>query len=140
MTKILIIASLALLSGCASIASGTTQQISVNSSPGGADCDLIREGAKIHHVTTPASPLVNKTKHDITVACSKPRYQDAQAVNKSGVEPWVLGNLIFGGLIGLVIDVSSGAQNHYDETTTLNLTPAPAPAAMQPTTSTKPTS
>lgn len=142
MKLFLIIGSAALLSGCASIASGTTQQIAITSSPAGATCDLSRQGLSIQKLTTPASAFVQKSKYDISVACSKDGFQPTTQVNKSGVEGWVFGNLLFGGIIGLGIDLASGAQNHYDTLMNFNLPVAPAavPVAADHTAITLPTS
>ena len=121
MKRFLVVASAALLSGCASIASGTTQQIAITSSPAGATCDVSRQGLSLQKLITPASAFVQKTKYDISVECSKSGYQNATQVNKSGVEGWTFGNLLFGGVIGLGIDLASGAQNHYDTQMNFNL-------------------
>ena len=45
------------LTGCASIISGTSQTITINSNPPGAQCNLLREGLVIGSVTTPGGGL-----------------------------------------------------------------------------------
>lgn len=134
MKSYIAVTALALLSGCASIASGTTQEIAVTSSPTGATCDVSRQGMTLQQITTPASPMIKKSKYDLSIQCSKSGYQNAAVIDPSGVEPWVFGNILFGGLIGLIIDVSDGAQNHYDTTMNVNLPAniASAPATLEP--------
>jgi uncharacterized protein YceK len=127
------LAVLVLTSGCASIISGTQQNVSVDSNPQGADCALVRDGQTIGNIKTPGSTVIQRTKTDIDVKCTKEGYQATAALNKSGTEPWVFGNIVFGGLIGLAIDLAQGAQNKYDEKTFVNLPTAtgakePAPA------------
>lgn len=122
------------LSSCASIISGTSQEVAINSKPAGAECDIDRDGKTIGHIDqTPGSLVVTRTSSDLLVECSKPGYQDTTAANENDVEAWVLGDLFFGGLIGLGVDAISGAINSYDNSTTVVLdgslaqvTPRPA--------------
>lgn len=112
-----------LLCGCSSIVSGTSQTLTINTSPEGASCELTRKGSIIGRISpTPGSVLVQKTKHDIFVKCSKQGYQDANFTNKSGVEGATFGNIVLGGGIGWAIDSASGADNHYEEVMNITLT------------------
>ncbi len=124
-------AALLLVSGCASIISGTTQEVAINSSPDGATCDITRDGVRVQQVVTPASTIVQRTNHDLLVACRKPGYQAATATDPSGLEPWVFGNLLAGGVIGLVVDLSTGADNKYASPASIVLQPSPPPVAQQ---------
>ena len=113
------------LSGCASIASGTTQTLQISSNPDKASCNLEREGKVIGSVSsTPGGVMVEKTKHDITVKCSKDGYQTSTGYMHSGVEGSTWGNIILGGGIGWAIDSARGADNHYPENLTVTLVPA----------------
>ena len=57
------------LSGCASIISGTSQEIKVVTNPPGANCELIREGAVIAHVDqTPGGATI--TSRMLTCGCT----------------------------------------------------------------------
>jgi hypothetical protein len=119
--KILFIAVI-LLSGCSSIVSGTSQTLTINTSPEGADCAVVREGRVIGRVSpTPSSIVVQKTKHDITVECTKAGYQKATYYNKSDVEGATFGNIVLGGGIGWAIDSASGADNKYTEIMNITL-------------------
>lgn len=121
------------LSGCASIVSGTSQEIKVVTNPPGASCALEREGGVIARVEqTPGGVTIKKTKHDITLKCNKEGYQEATYLNHSGAEGATFGNMVLGGGIGWAIDSASGADNKYDGVVNLTLTPsnaAPAPGA-----------
>lgn len=111
-------------SACSSIIEGTSQTITLNTNPSGADCALYREGIVIGRVNpTPGSVVVEKTKHDITIKCVKEGYQEATYLNNSGVAGATFGNIILGGGIGWAIDSASGADNQYE--TPVNLTLAP---------------
>ena len=57
----------------------------LNTNPPGADCGLYRQGLRIGTVqNAPGVALIEKTKHDLWVACVKPGYQMASYYNKSG--------------------------------------------------------
>jgi hypothetical protein len=114
-----------MVSGCSSVIEGTTQTLSFNSNPSGADCTLTRNGAVIGAVRTPGGLTIKKAKHDITVLCKKDGYQDSTAFLKSDVAGATVGNIILGGGIGWAIDSASGADNKYNENTTVTLVPLP---------------
>lgn len=132
----LVLISSALLGGCSSIIEGTSQTLTFNSNPPGAECTLDRNGVVIGKVTTPAGLVVEKTKHNINVTCRKEGFKESTAFLKSEVAGATFGNILLGGGIGWAIDSASGADNKYQEVTTVTLTPAsgaipstPAPAA-----------
>ena len=110
-------------SGCASIIEGTSQTLTINTNPQSADCTLWREGLAIGQVRTPGGVVVEKTKHDIELKCTKQGYQEATATLPSEIEGATFGNIILGGFIGWGIDSASGADNHYPDATTITLVP-----------------
>jgi hypothetical protein len=111
-----------LLPSCASIIDGHSQVISINTQPPKADCILNRQGYAIGQIdSTPGSMTIEKTRDDISIACTKPGYINAEAINKSGVDGWVFGNIALGGLIGLGVDWGTGAINKYDSQTNIVL-------------------
>ena len=113
-----------LLSACASIVEGTSQNILVNTNPPGAECGLYRKGLRIATVaSTPGSALVNKTKNDIWIVCGKAGYQQATYFNHSGIAGGTFGNIVLGGGVGWAIDSASGADNKYDGTVNMSLIP-----------------
>lgn len=121
--KLLLTASLLLLTGCASIVSGTTQTINVSTTPAGARCELVREGKVFATIaSTPGSVEVDRLKHDITINCSAPGYQTSTYINESGAAGATFGNIILGGGIGWAVDSARGADNSYDENVHINLT------------------
>lgn len=125
MIAVALSAAAALTSGCASIASGTTQTLQIASNPDKAHCDLHREDKVIGAVSsTPGGVVVEKTKHDITVKCRKEGYQEATGQLPSGIEGSTWGNIILGGGIGWAIDSARGADNKYPEAITITLVPA----------------
>ena len=122
-----------LLPACSSIIEGTSQEISVNTNPGQAQCGLYRQGMKIAEIgSTPGSALIKKTKHDITVLCQKEGYQQATYLNHSGAAGATVGNIILGGGIGWAIDSASGADNKYDPAVNVTLTPTQPQPSVAP--------
>ena len=104
------------LTGCASIIEGTSQDVTVDT-PGvdAAQCELTSERIGRQNVTTPGTVSLKRSKHDVDVICRKACYHDARATIDSGLEPWTLGNILLGGIIGLGVDAGTGALNKYDE-------------------------
>lgn len=105
-----------LSSGCATITRGTEQDLAVESDPVGATVTL-SNGMK---GKTPISFKV-KRKDNLTVTVQKDGYKTAtvQVTSKTSDDgkAGMVGNLLFGGIIGVGVDASNGA--------TKDLTPNP---------------
>jgi hypothetical protein len=127
MRALKLITCLALASGaaaCASVVSGTSQTLTLDTVPAGADCSLTRKGLFVGRVNpTPGTVTVQRTRDEITVSCAHDGYETGTFVNKSGLEAATFGNIIFGGLVGVAIDSASGANNKYDATMRITLAP-----------------
>ena len=105
------LAGLIFWTGCASIMSGSNQRVAVNSFPDGAT-------AKIGNSTqlTPAVFNLSRKDGDQTVTVSKPGYVTVTEVIGKTLNPWVIGNVIwgvFGFFIGMVVDASTGAVTKF---------------------------
>jgi hypothetical protein len=121
--------------GCASITSGTSQSINVNSEPGEADCTLTRDGRELGTVRTPGPVKVKRESKSIHIVCKKEGYKDGETSMDARFETATLGNLIVGGVVGLAVDAASGAYQRYDGFVMVHLAPLPPGAAVaQPTT------
>ena len=107
----IVISSLS-LGACSTIVDGTTQEISINTNPAGADCGIERLDTNIARVNpTPGAALVSKTKHDITIRCNKEGYVESTYINKSGTANATFGNIALGGLVGWgILKVSAQAK------------------------------
>lgn len=118
------------LVGCASIVEGTSQTVSVNTTPDGASCEIQRKGAAlIEPRLTPFEVKLSKTKHDLTVICEKPGYERAELPVKSEVAAATFGNILIWRYIGWGVDSALGADNKYEPV--LNI-PLVAQAARRP--------
>lgn len=100
--------------GCASLlGGGTKQDVQISSSPAEAKVKVERSGVagRIQPVwegSTPATVTL-KRKYEYLVTVSLDGYQPTEVALEHGTNGWVWGNLICGGLIGLIIDFSNGA-------------------------------
>jgi len=116
----------AMSSGCASIFEGTTQQISVTTTPAGARCTFWRNGTLISDIAaTPGSVTIRKTKDDLTIVCDKRGYGTATYVNHSGLAMATFANILTAGL-AWAYDSTRGADNKYEGQVSLALPPASA--------------
>jgi len=115
------------LSGCASIVSGSHQDISINTSPEGAKCAVYRDGVQVGYVnSTPGVVSVSRRANDLWVGCVKDNYDFSNAKDSSDFNGWVIGNLGFGGLIGLIVDMSTGATHAYGHDVNMTLATLPS--------------
>ena len=104
---------LSLLSGCASIVSGTNQSVTVDT-PGcaAASCRLTNDKGE-WAVTTPGSVVVNRAYGPLTIVCSKDGFASATATVTSTTKAMAFGNILFGGVIGAGVDIGTGAAYDY---------------------------
>lgn len=92
-----------ILSGCATIIHGKTQSVTITSDPPGAMATVGGQTVK-----TPSEVTLRRDKN-YTVMVEKDGFQTGQTTVEKSVDPIILGNIIFGGLIGLAIDFGSGS-------------------------------
>jgi len=90
---------------CCSIIHGTRQEISVNSQPIGVK--VIVKG--VHMATTPAVIEFKRKESNIILRFEKEGYEPVEVALRRSTDGWIAGNIIFGGLIGLVVDFANGA-------------------------------
>lgn len=92
-------------SNCCTIIHGTTQEIAVNSQPSGAK--VVVRG--VHMATTPAVIELDRKESNIVLRFEKEGYEPVEIALKRGTDAWIAGNIIFGGVIGLIVDFTNGA-------------------------------
>ena len=105
-----------LFTGCSSIVDGRDQHVKINSHPTGATFSIYdKEGKVVTTNTTPANLVLNRRHgyfngEDYKMIFEAPGYYPYEVHVKSTVDGWYFGNIIFGGLIGLIIvDPATGA-------------------------------
>lgn len=114
-----------LLTGCATVTTGTTQTISIETQPPGASCKLSRDGQNIGFVNpTPGSVSISKDKDVFNVECELEGHEHTEKSIDSSFQGMTLGNAILGGVIGLAVDAASGAMNEYPTSISLRMQPS----------------
>lgn len=122
--SVLLIVLGAMLAGCATLVSGTTQTIGVNTDPEGADCQFTREGVPVGRVNpTPGTIQIGKDYGSISVLCRKEGFEDTAGAIGSEFQAMTLGNILLGGIIGVAVDAASGAMTKYPEVVIFTLIP-----------------
>jgi len=101
--------------GCASIISGRHADVAIKSYP--PDAQVAVRDADGNTVATARTPAVVTLKRgrgffrkaEYTATIEKPGYATAHVPIESRLNPWVLGNVVFGGFVGLAVDPCTGA-------------------------------
>lgn len=104
------------LSGCASIISGKTQTMTFQSTPELSDITILnRDGKKIHVGKAPVTVSLNRgagffVPERYTVIFEKEGYEKKEIKVTPSMNGWYIGNILFGGIIGLlIVDPATGA-------------------------------
>jgi hypothetical protein len=103
------------VSGCATLISGRHADVAIQSNPSDAHVTVRdRRGMPVAEATTPAVIPLKRgdgffRKARYTATIEKPGYESAQVAIDAKLNPWVAGNLVFGGVAGMVVDPYTGA-------------------------------
>lgn len=146
--RILCVAAVcAALGGCASVSRGTTETISVASTPSGAEA--VVSGLEAPTTCTTPCAFVAKRNADITVTVSKEGYEPQVVPLTKDIPPTgaagFAGNVLLGGVIGMGVDAATGAAlDHKPNPVIVTLQPnkpaPPPPRAVKPRKKPSPTS
>jgi len=130
-----VLAACAMVGGCASVSRGTTETISVASTPSGAEAVISGLDAPMTCITPCA--VVAKRNADISMTIQKPGFEpqvvqltkDIPATGAAGFA----GNLLLGGLVGMGVDAATGAAtDHKPDPVIVTLQPlAPPPPPLK---------
>lgn len=109
-------ASTVFVSGCASIVSDSRYPVAITSNPSGANFEIKnRAGAVVHSGVTPGTVTLSAKAgyfkgETYTIVFHKDGYADQTITVDSSVDGWYWGNILLGGLIGmLIVDPATGA-------------------------------
>lgn len=104
------------LSGCASIVSKSTWPVTINSTPVGAKVTIYNNaGMPVQTGETPFTVSLDSSRGYFQparyrVELTKPGHAPQTGTFSAHMNPWYAGNLVFGGLIGiLIVDPATGA-------------------------------
>lgn len=128
MLKVVFVLPLAMLSACATLVNGSSQNVTVSTTPPAASCTLDRVGSRVGAISsTPGSVRLDKSKNDLSVTCSKDGFQTATIVKAPSFSGATFGNIIAGGVIGVVVDAASGVNYSYPDDIRLDMAANPMP-------------
>lgn len=113
-----------MFSGCATLAGDTSQPVSIFTACEGttkvvsAECTITNDrGSKT--ISTPGAVLVNRSDQSLTVRCIRPNAREGTAILKSSGNWNMVGNVVGGGVLGLLVDAGSGAGFEYPKSVTV---------------------
>jgi hypothetical protein len=109
----LVVSVLSLLcASCASIVSSNESTTYIETFPEDARCEL--HGQDFSRViTTPGSVHLPSEAAPVTVSCKKEDYFTTAQTLDTSMDGWIFGNLLFGGIIGGVVDIARGAGQKF---------------------------
>src|SRR5205823_5881935 len=103
-----IVLLIAVSSGCATVTGGARDQnVKISSNPVGA---AVLVDGQPSGSTPPTVKLCRKTEHHVEIAY--PGCDPAQVTIARHINPWLFGNIILGGPIGLVVDICTDATHN----------------------------
>ncbi len=112
-------------SGCATEVRGTTETVDVKTDPVGATCEFMRGGEVLGSlVSTPGKYELRRHNEPVRVTCSLEGYTPKTKTLNSEFAGATFGNILLGGVIGVVVDAASGANNEYPDEVDMMLVPA----------------
>jgi len=104
-----------LITGCASIVDGGPKTVKVNSKPEGAKVTVANKSGKtVATITTPAKIKLARTsgflgEEDYKLTFEMEGYYPYETHVKSGINGWYFGNIFLGGIVGCIVDMSTGS-------------------------------
>jgi hypothetical protein len=118
--RLLALLGCALGAGCASVSGGNTQKMYVQAQAqdgtpvAGADCSLSNDKGT-WRIQSPGDTSITRSNKRMEVKCDKSPLPQGVVSVESATRGAMFGNLIVGGVVGAVIDHSSGAAYEYPE-------------------------
>ncbi|WP_420576265.1 PEGA domain-containing protein [Ekhidna sp.] len=106
MKKVFFLITVLSLSSCATIILGSRQPVSIASSPSNAQIYVNGE----LEGKTPKSINIKKSEAEsFNIKIELEGYEPYETVLSRKTSGWIAGNIVFGGLIGLIIDAATGS-------------------------------
>jgi hypothetical protein len=97
-------------------------QTVIDTGPSGPRAHGRRQNAPVIN-PTPGSVPVEKAQGTIAIGCRKQGYLEAAGDLASEFQAMTFGNILFGGIVGIVVDAASGAMHEYPAKVTITLIP-----------------
>ena len=125
-----------MLGGCASVTRGTTENISISSTPSGVEAVI--SGLEVPTTCTTPCAVVVKRNADVSITFQQEGYETqivplSRDIQTGGAAGFA-GNLLLGGAIGMGVDAATGAAtDHKPNPVIVTMQPvAPPPRARPP--------
>ncbi len=116
--KTIFVTAAVTLGGCASMMTGTTQEIKVDSHPSGAKVYTAvhdKSGNIIEKTESGITPTnVKISRKDGVIIIEKEGYKSANVPLQDSMNSWMWGNILLTSPLSTSIDTSTGASNEYD--------------------------
>ena len=115
-----------LTSGCATVTTGTEQNVTVVTEKNviGAQCELTDAKSKKWYVpSTPGNANVHRGDGPMSVICEKSGYRTANLMVDETLAGATLGNILIGGGVGILVDAMSGSAQRYPDQITVWMEP-----------------
>jgi hypothetical protein len=103
------------LAGCASIVSGRNANVAIDSYPTNAHVTIRdNKGRAVASTMTPGTVSLKRNRKfflpaKYTATIEAPGYAPTSVPINSTINPWILGNIVLGGIPGLIVDNATGA-------------------------------
>lgn len=136
-TGVLALIPAMMLTGCASVTSGTHQRIRVITSPvKGAHCRLKNNRGVWTLNRTPMTIRIHRSNKPLYIRCAKGPYY-GRKILASGINAMTAGNVLAGGIVGVAIDAADDAAYHYPSAVIVHMRPHYGKTVTEVTTITK---
>lgn len=115
--SVVVVMLLGSVTGCASIVSSSNKTLPIMTQPDEANCEItdVKRGITITKAKTPHTAILDASggffsSGSYNVKLSKEGYLPYETQIEAGMNGWYLGNIVFGGLLGiLIVDPATGA-------------------------------
>lgn len=112
--KVAVTGGLLLSAGCATVLTGTNDKISVSVPEcGQASCRAFNNAGEWAVDPDAGTVVVRKDESALMVVCEVPGREPVAVSVPAGVEGWTWGNIMIGGLIGVLVDFGTGGLHSY---------------------------
>ena len=116
MATAVVVCTAAMFTGCASIVSDSKYPVAINSTPSGANFVITNKaGVEVHSGQTPSTVTLKAGEgffsgETYQVRMTLDNHEEKIITIDTSIDGWYVGNILFGGLIGLlIVDPMTGA-------------------------------
>lgn len=123
MKHLVLPAALLALSGCATVAHGIVEPVTITSNAPDATCSIMQNGEEIAAPTAvPHTFQLRRRDGNLLVTCTAPGYKTEHVALITGKDPYTAGGHAWNSMAFGLIDVISGAVNDYQDSAYVPLT------------------